>query len=68
MTDNKISRDELEVKFRNLQADIQGRASDKKNSFMVIASAAGTVIVLLAYLMGRRGGRKRNSRVEFRRF
>ncbi|CAB4646000.1 unannotated protein [freshwater metagenome] len=64
----RVSREDLETKFRALQADIQGRAADKKQSMVAIGSAAGAVIVLLAYLFGRRGGRKSGSRVEFRRF
>lgn len=64
----KISRDELESKFRALQADIQGRASDKKQSFLAAAGAAATVVVVVAYLLGRRSGRKRAGRIEFRRF
>ena len=66
--DRKISRDELETKFRALQADIQGRASDKKQSFIAAAGVAATVVVVVAYLLGRRSGRKRAGRVEFRRF
>ena len=69
MADNtRISRDDLESKFRALQADIQGRAADKKQSAIAIGSAAATVVVILAYLLGRRKGRRRASRVEFRRF
>jgi hypothetical protein len=63
-----VSREDLESKFRALQADIQGRAVDKKQSMMAIGGAAAAAVVLLAYLFGRRGGRKRGSRVEFRRF
>ncbi len=63
-----VSREDLETKFRALQTDIQGRATDKKQSIIAIGSAVGAVVVLLAYLFGRRGGRKRSSRVEFRRF
>jgi hypothetical protein len=69
MPDNtRISRDDLESKFRALQADIQGRAADKKQSAIAIGSAVGSVVVILAYLLGRRKGRSRASRVEFRRF
>lgn len=64
----RVSREDLETKFRALQAGIQGRAADKKQSMVVIGSAAASLIVLLAYVFGRRGGRKRGSRVEFRRF
>ncbi|MEI8286512.1 MAG: hypothetical protein WCG15_04350 [Actinomycetes bacterium] len=68
MTENPISRDDLESKFRALQADVQGRAADKKQSIVAIGSIVATCVVLLAYLLGRRGGRKRGSRVDFRRF
>ncbi len=68
MAENKISRDDLEAKFRALQADIQGRAADKKQSAIAIASAVGAFVVVVAYLFGRRSGRKRGSRVEIRRF
>lgn len=64
----RVTREDLETKFRALQADIQGRATDKKQSIIAIGSAAASIIVLLAYLFGRRSGRKRGSRVEFRRF
>jgi ABC-type glycerol-3-phosphate transport system permease component len=63
-----ISRADLESKFRALQADIQGRASDKKQSLIAAGSAIATVVVVIAYLFGRRSGRRRSSRVEFRRF
>ena len=59
MTEPRISRDDLESKFRALQADIQGRAADKKQSVMAIGAAAASVIVLLAYFFGRRSGRRR---------
>ena len=68
MTEPRITREDLESKFRALQADIQGRASDKKQSLVAIGSAAITVVVLLAYFLGKRRGRRRSSRVEFRRF
>ena len=63
-----VSREDLEIKFRALQTDIQGRAADKKQSIVAIGGAVAGLVVLLAYLFGRRGGRKRGSRVEFRRF
>ena len=68
MSEAKITRDELENKFRVLQADIQGRAEDKKQSMMAIGGAVASAVVIAAYLLGRRRGRKRAGRVEFRRF
>ena len=68
MADERITRDDLEKKFRALQADIQGRAEDKKQSIVAVGAAVATVVILFAYLLGRRSGRKRAGRVEFRRF
>jgi len=69
MTDTpRVTREDLETKFRALQTDIQGRATDKRQSIVAIGSGVATVVVLLAYVFGRRSGRKRSSRVEFRRF
>jgi hypothetical protein len=64
----KISKQDIENKIRVLQADISGRASDKKQSLIAMGSIALSVVVVLAYLFGRRSGRRRGSRVEFRRF
>ena len=68
MSEPRITRDELENKFRALQADIQGRAEDKKQSMMAAGGALVSAAVIIAYLIGRRRGRKRAGRVEFRRF
>ena len=69
MIDNnsRITKQDLESKFQSLQDDLQGRASDKNQSLVAAASIASAVIVLIAYLLGRRGGRKRRSVVEIRR-
>lgn len=69
MSENpRITREDLEAKFRTLQTDILGRATEKRQSIIAAASTAATVVVVIAYLLGRRSGRKRGSRVEFRRF
>lgn len=68
MNDTRITRDDLERKFRALQADIQGRADDKKQSIVAAGGAIASVVIICAYLLGRRSGRKRAGRVEFRRF
>lgn len=65
--DTRITKEELESKFQSLQDDLQGRAADKKHSIMAAAAILSGVVVLVAYLLGRRGGRKRRSVVEIRR-
>lgn len=64
----RISRQDIEEKIKVLQHDISGRAQDKKQTFAAAAAIGATVVVIVAYLLGRRSGRRRGSRVEFRRF
>jgi uncharacterized membrane protein YvbJ len=67
-TDNKkISRDDLERRFKSLQDDLQGRVENKKQTIVSIAGAAAVVLVVVSYLFGRRRGSRRATRVEFRR-
>lgn len=66
--DKKISKQDIEDKIRVLQSDLSGRATEKKQAFMTIAVVASVTVVLLSFLLGRRSGRRRGSRVEFRRF
>lgn len=66
-TEPRISRADLEGKFKALQDDIQGTADRNKSSIATYAAIAGGVIVILAYAFGRRSGRKRRSVLEIRR-
>lgn len=63
----KITREQLEGKLHALQQELQGKIADRKNSLTTIATVAGAIVILLAYALGRRGGRKRRSVVEIRR-
>jgi hypothetical protein len=63
----KITREELEGKFKSLQDDIQGTADRNKSTFATYAAVAGGAVVILAFAFGRRSGRKRRSVLEIRR-
>ena len=63
----KISRNDLEQKFKALQDDIQGTTERNKASIATYAAIAGGVVVILAFAFGRRSGRKRRSVLEIRR-
>jgi hypothetical protein len=62
----KITRDDLEQKFKSLQDDIQGVTDRNKTSIATYVAIAGGVIVIVAYALGRRSGRKRRSVLEIR--
>jgi len=62
----KITRDDLEQKFKSLQDDIQGVTDRNKTSIATYAAIAGGVVVIITYALGRRSGRKRRSVLEIR--
>lgn len=64
----RITRDELEQRFRALQDDLRGKASDRKDRIVTVVAGAAVALVVVSYLLGRRSGRRRGSRVEIRRF
>jgi len=66
-SNKKISRDDLERRFKSLQDDLQGRVENKKQTIVTIAGTAAAALVIVSYLFGRRRGAKRATRVEFRR-
>jgi uncharacterized protein YoxC len=65
--DRKISKDDLERRFKSLQDDIQGRVENKKQTIVAVAGAAAVVLMVVSYLFGRRRGSRRATRVDFRR-
>ena len=67
MAKQKITRDDLEAKFRALQGDVQSKVDDKKQTMMTVAAGAGVLVVIIIFLLGRRSGRKRTTLVEIRR-
>lgn len=65
--DKKISKEDLERRFKSLQDDLQGRVENKKQTIVAVAGAAAVVLTVVSYLFGRRRGSRRATRVEFRR-
>lgn len=67
MSDQRISRDDIERSLRSIQTGVTDRVRSKKATAIQAATAAGVVIALLIFVLGRRSGRKRNTIVEIRR-
>lgn len=66
-TTARISRDDIEAKLREISGDVDERVESARPQ--ILAGAVGGVILvaLVAYLLGRRGGRRRSALVEIRR-
>ena len=67
MAQQRITRDDLETRFRQLQDNVQGRVEDKKRA--MVSGGVATVVVLLVifFLLGKRRGRRKTTLVEIRR-
>lgn len=63
----KISRDDLEGKFRELQGDVVETTNEAKSYVIAAAAVVLVGVVAVTFIMGRRRGRKRTTVVEIRR-
>ncbi|HWM18661.1 MAG TPA: hypothetical protein VNO51_03165 [Ilumatobacteraceae bacterium] len=63
----KITRGDLESKFRAFQGDIQGKVDDKKQTLLAAGAGVGMFLMLVFFLLGRRSGKKKTTLVEIRR-
>ena len=63
----EITRDDIEAKFREIQGGGRAGAEAARGTGRMLGIAAGAAAVGIAYLLGRRKGRKRRTVVEVRR-
>jgi hypothetical protein len=63
----QIGRDDLERKMRELQVDVEKVGASAKSYALAVGAVAAITIVGVAYLLGRRRGKKRSTVVEIRR-
>lgn len=66
-TEKKITKADLEAKFRALQGDVKGKVDDKKQTMVTVAAGAGILLMLIVFLLGKRSGKKKTTLVEIRR-
>jgi glycerate kinase len=62
-----ITRDDIEAKLRQIQVGTEAGADAAKGAGVAGGVAAALILVVGAYLLGRRRGRKRRTVVEIRR-
>jgi len=63
----RITRSDLEAKFRQLQGDVEVGVESGRDIGRVAAIAGGVVALGVIYLVGRRHGRKKRTVVEITR-
>lgn len=63
----KITRDDLENKFRELQGDVAETTEQARSYAIAVAAVVVVGIAAVTFVLGRRRGRKRTTVVEIRR-
>jgi LPXTG-motif cell wall-anchored protein len=62
-----VTKADIEAKLRQIQGEVESTA-DSAKSYALVAGIGGTVLLLLlAYFLGRRKGKKKTTLVEIRR-
>ncbi|MHB1504298.1 MAG: hypothetical protein ACYCTL_09510 [Acidimicrobiales bacterium] len=65
--DGKVTREDVETKLRQLSGEVGSQVSEAKPALVTTGVGIAIVLLAIAYLLGRRGGRKRSAVVEIRR-
>ena len=68
MVEERITRQDQEAELRATAGETDGSIGDRRSPLVLAAAVAVTVVVAVAYLVGRRAGRRRSTVVEVRRF
>ena len=65
--DRNVSRADIEGKLREIRGEVESTGEKVKTPVLTIAAVAVVVIVGVAYVLGRRRGRRTTTLVEVRR-
>jgi hypothetical protein len=63
----RVTRDDLEAKFRAVQDDVQHKVDDRKQSLVAGLAVGGLILLIAFFLLGRRSGKAKSTFVEIRR-
>jgi hypothetical protein len=64
---DRITRDDIESKFRELQTEVDLMEDEARNYAGVVIVAVVVTVAVAAFVLGRRKGRKTRTFVEIRR-
>lgn len=63
----RVTRDDIETRLRALQTGVTDRVEAAKGKLLAGAAAAGVVLLVVAFLLGQRKGKRKTTVVEIRR-
>lgn len=65
--ETNTSKDDLRETLQGFQDGLRGAIDDRRQTLVTVGAAVGVALVVVAYLLGRRVGRRRTTFVEIRR-
>ena len=63
----RITRTDIEAKLRAIRDDIEPVGDQAKGGLMAAAPVVAAVLIIGAYILGKRSGKKRRAVIEIRR-
>ncbi|MDQ2648102.1 MAG: hypothetical protein M3Z03_00950 [Actinomycetota bacterium] len=63
----RITRDDLEAKFRSVQGEVEEQRASAVSTLVTVGAVVAVGVIAIAFLAGRRRGKKRTTIVEVRR-
>jgi hypothetical protein len=63
----RVTRADIEAKLRAIRDDIEPVGEQAKGGLMAVAPVMAAVLIVGAYLLGKRSGKKRRAVIEIRR-
>jgi hypothetical protein len=64
----RVTRQDIEAKLRQIRGDVDTAGESAKSMGTVVAGVAVVVIIAVAYLVGKKRGKRSSTVVEVRRF
>ena len=64
---DKVTREDIEKKFREIQGDIDETAESARGMAITVGAVVAVVVVLGVFILGKRRGKKKTTFIEVRR-
>lgn len=62
-----VSRDDIESKLREIRGEVDAVGETSRSYVVIVGAAVAVTVVALAFLLGRRRGKRKTTVVEVRR-
>ena len=67
VSDGHISRDDIKAKLSDIQGGAVEQVDGAKNQLLAVGAGVALLLLIVAFLLGRRGGKRSSAIIEVRR-